>query len=42
MRNRMDDGDPAMNMFKQIYQNADENKRKAMVKSYLTSGGTVL
>ena len=34
--------DPMNTIFKQIYENADENTRKAMIKSYQTSGGTVL
>lgn len=34
--------DPAMALFRQIYKNADPEKRKAMIKSYQTSGGTVL
>jgi suppressor of G2 allele of SKP1 len=34
--------DPLNKFFKEIYSNADENTRKAMVKSFQTSGGTVL
>jgi suppressor of G2 allele of SKP1 len=36
------DGDPAMHMFKQIYANASEDTKRAMMRSYITSGGTVL
>ena len=36
------EGDALNDLFKQIYGRADEATKRAMIKSYQTSGGTVL
>ena len=38
----MDDDDPLNKVFKDIYGNGSEEQRRAMMKSYVESGGTVL
>jgi suppressor of G2 allele of SKP1 len=41
--NEKPQGDEAMNkLFQQIYANASDDTKRAMIKSYQTSGGTVL
>lgn len=36
------EGDPASAFFKKLYKNADDDTKRAMMKSYSESGGTVL
>jgi len=36
------EGDPLNNLLKKIYKDADEDTRRAMMKSYQTSNGTIL
>jgi suppressor of G2 allele of SKP1 len=38
----LEDGDPLNNFFKKIYGGADEDTRRAMMKSFVESNGTVL
>src|SRR5690606_1403526 len=37
-----EEGDPVNNLFKKIYAGADEDTKRAMMKSYVESNGTVL
>eukprot|EP01016_Furgasonia_blochmanni_P035350 TRINITY_DN3906_c0_g1_i9.p1 TRINITY_DN3906_c0_g1~~TRINITY_DN3906_c0_g1_i9.p1 ORF type:complete len:383 (+),score=101.66 TRINITY_DN3906_c0_g1_i9:65-1213(+) len=41
-KNKEYDEDPMNAVFKEIYASSDENTRRAMIKSFQTSGGTVL
>lgn len=37
-----DEGDPVNGFFKKLYKDADEDTRRAMMKSYIESNGTAL
>lgn len=37
-----EEGDPVNNLFKKIYAGADEDTKRAMMKSYIESNGTML
>ncbi len=41
-KDKPEGNDAMMKLFKEIYANADEETKRAMMKSYATSGGTVL
>ena len=38
----LQDGDGAMNLFKKVFANGNEDTKRAMIRSYQLSGGTVL
>lgn len=38
----LDHGDPLNNFFKKIFSQGDEDQRRAMMKSFVESNGTVL
>jgi len=42
LKDDKEEGDGLMNMFKEIYSRGNEETRKAMIKSFQTSGGTCL
>ena len=42
IKNKEMDGDPTMKFFQEIYQNADDDTKRAMMKSFETSNGQVL